>query len=130
MACSILRSDYYSGKALSPSSAKLERGGRGSPRQGIRWAADAPVDGVHASPRRAGGRSLAFLLVQSVLQVLGPLLTKIAVDTYLRPDPARMRTRPLDAFLPADPYAGLARIGLMYLACSRPRSCANSGKPT
>ncbi|MGA2120188.1 MAG: ABC transporter ATP-binding protein [Bryobacteraceae bacterium] len=58
--------------------------------------------------------SLAFLLVQSVLQVLGPLLTKIAVDTYLRPDPARMRT-PFDAFLPADPYAGLARIGLLYL---------------
>lgn len=59
--------------------------------------------------------SLAFLLVQSVLQVLGPLLTKIAVDTYLRPDPARLRT-PFDAFLPADPYAGLTRIGLLYLA--------------
>ncbi|MGO9895184.1 MAG: ABC transporter ATP-binding protein [Bryobacteraceae bacterium] len=58
--------------------------------------------------------SLAFLLVQSVLQVLGPLLTKIAVDTYLRPDPARLAT-PFDRFLPADPYAGLARIGLMYL---------------
>ena len=35
--------------------------------------------------------SLVFLLAQSVLQVLGPLLTKTAIDTYL--DPARAGSR-------------------------------------
>ena len=35
--------------------------------------------------------SLVFLLLQSVLQVLGPLLTKIAVDRYLAPNPARIQ---------------------------------------
>ncbi|HEX3880692.1 MAG TPA: ABC transporter ATP-binding protein [Bryobacteraceae bacterium] len=57
--------------------------------------------------------SLAFLAAQSLLQGLGPLLTKIAVDKYL--DPAGKSTW-LDAWLPADPLAGLARIALVYLA--------------
>src|ERR1044071_7536849 len=65
--------------------------------------------------RRLVGISLLFLLVQSALQVLGPLLTKIAVDRYLQPNPARALTF-LDALLPADPWAGVARIGLLYLA--------------
>jgi ATP-binding cassette subfamily B protein len=59
--------------------------------------------------------SLVFLLAQSVLQVLGPLLTKTAVDSYL--DPARAGHAPgwLSSMLPADPRAGLMRIGLMYV---------------
>jgi len=58
--------------------------------------------------------SLVFLLLQSVLQVLGPLLTKIAVDRYLAPDPTRVPT-PLDRYLPAGPWDGLAAVGMMYL---------------
>jgi len=60
--------------------------------------------------------SLVFLLAQSVLQVVGPLLTKTAVDRYL--DPARAAhpgSGPFDAWLPADPWAGLTRIGAMYI---------------
>jgi ATP-binding cassette, subfamily B, multidrug efflux pump len=58
--------------------------------------------------------SLLFLLAQSVLQVLGPLLTKIAVDKYLAPSPARVPTF-LDPLLPASPYPGLAKVGLLYI---------------
>jgi ATP-binding cassette subfamily B protein len=59
--------------------------------------------------------SLLFLLVQSALQVLGPLLTKLAVDRYLAPAPNRAFTF-LDRFLPADPHAGIPRLGFLYLA--------------
>jgi ATP-binding cassette, subfamily B, multidrug efflux pump len=60
------------------------------------------------------GFSLVFLLLQSILQVAGPLLTKIAVDRYLQPDPGRVPT-PIDRYLPADPWHGLAVVGLLYL---------------
>jgi ATP-binding cassette subfamily B protein len=65
--------------------------------------------------RRLVGISVVFLLAQSALQVLGPLLTKIAVDRYLQPNPARILTF-LDPLLPSDPWQGVARIGLLYLA--------------
>ncbi|MGD0776397.1 MAG: ABC transporter ATP-binding protein [Candidatus Solibacter sp.] len=59
--------------------------------------------------------SLVFLLAQSVLQVLGPLLTRTAVDRYIAPG-----TGPVPGFLagylPAGAASGLARIGLLYLA--------------
>jgi ATP-binding cassette subfamily B multidrug efflux pump len=58
--------------------------------------------------------SLAFLLAQSALQVLGPLLTRIAIDKYLQRSPYNAPAF-LDARLPADPWAGLTRIGLLYL---------------
>src|SRR6516225_3238170 len=58
--------------------------------------------------------SLVFLLAQSALQVLGPLLTRTAVDRYLQPHPERIPAI-LARHLPADPYNGLARIGLLYL---------------
>jgi ATP-binding cassette subfamily B protein len=58
--------------------------------------------------------SLVFLLLQSVLQVLGPLLTKIAVDRYLAPNPTRVPT-PIDRYLPAGPWNGLAAVGMLYL---------------
>jgi ATP-binding cassette subfamily B multidrug efflux pump len=58
--------------------------------------------------------SLVFLLVQSGLQVFGPLLTKIAVDKYVSPGGAPVRTF-LDPWLPADPWLGIATIGLLYL---------------
>jgi len=58
--------------------------------------------------------SLVFLLLQSVLQVLGPLLTKIAVDRYLAPSPTRVPT-PFDRYLPSGPADGLAAVGMLYL---------------
>jgi ATP-binding cassette subfamily B multidrug efflux pump len=58
--------------------------------------------------------SLVFLLLQSVLQVLGPLLTKIAIDRYLAPNPTRIPT-PFDRYLPAGPWNGLAAVGMLYL---------------
>jgi ATP-binding cassette subfamily B protein len=58
--------------------------------------------------------SLVFLLLQSVLQVAGPLLTEIAVDRYIRPNPSRVPT-PIDAYLPAGPWNGLSAVGVLYL---------------
>src|SRR5690349_13270374 len=59
--------------------------------------------------------SLVFLLGQSGLQVLGPLLTKTAVDRYLQ---HQVRAGPsfLDPILPADAWSGIGLIGLLYLA--------------
>jgi ATP-binding cassette subfamily B protein len=59
--------------------------------------------------------SLVFLLVQSGLQVLGPLVTKVAVDKYLNPDSRSVPTL-LDPLLPADPWVGLGKLALLYLA--------------
>jgi ATP-binding cassette, subfamily B, multidrug efflux pump len=64
--------------------------------------------------RKLVGISLVFLLGQSILQVLGPLLTKVAVDRYIQPNAARITTV-FDAYLPADPWTGLARLGVLYL---------------
>ncbi len=58
--------------------------------------------------------SLALLLVNSVLQVIGPLLTKMAVDRYIAPSPSHFRT-PLDSILSADPWTGIAQISFVYL---------------
>ena len=69
----------------------------------------------YARPYRAWvGLSLVCLLFQSVLAILGPLLTKVAIDRYLRPDPARDITL-FDAFLPPDPWRGLASIAMLYI---------------
>ena len=59
--------------------------------------------------------SLVFLLAQSVLQVIGPLITKVAIDRYLDPS-THSRPTLLDPLLPADPWTGLGKLGLLYLA--------------
>src|SRR5689334_16792770 len=59
--------------------------------------------------------SLVFLLAQSLFQVLGPLLTRTAVDRYLQPNPAVIPGF-LNRILPPDAWAGLGRIALLYLA--------------
>ena len=64
--------------------------------------------------RRLVAFSLLFLLAQSVLQVLGPLLTRIAVDRYLQPGSHRLVTL-FDPLLPSDPWRGLTAVGLLYL---------------
>ncbi len=58
--------------------------------------------------------SLFFLLLQSGFQVMGPLLTRAAVDRYLQHSNTPVHTL-FDPILPADPRAGLARIALIYL---------------
>jgi ATP-binding cassette subfamily B protein len=57
--------------------------------------------------------SLVFLLLQSILQVAGPLLTKIAVDRYL--DPSHRAPTFIDQYLSTDPWTGIGQIGLLYL---------------
>jgi ATP-binding cassette subfamily B multidrug efflux pump len=61
------------------------------------------------------GLSLVFLLGQSLLQVLGPLITQASVDLYLAP--AHGRTpQALINWLPRDPVRGLIDLSLLYLA--------------
>lgn len=64
--------------------------------------------------RRAVAISLVFLVAQSILQVVGPLLTKLAVDRYLAP-PEHPARSPLDGWLAADLWTGLAQISALYL---------------
>ncbi len=59
--------------------------------------------------------SLIFLLAQSILQVAGPLLTKLAIDRYLA-KPVHPATSPLDPWLATDPWIGMAQISGLYLA--------------
>ena len=59
--------------------------------------------------------ALACLLVNSVFQILSPLLVKIAIDRYLAP--VASSTLPwLEQRLPSDPISGIAHISLLYLA--------------
>lgn len=58
--------------------------------------------------------SLVFLFFNSIFQVVGPLLTKLAIDRYLVPSGKPMWT-PLDPFLSPDPWVGLAQISFVYL---------------
>ncbi len=62
--------------------------------------------------RLAVGSSLVLLLLLSVLQVAGPLLTKIAVDRYLVPTQGRTV---LDPWLSPNPWRGLAQISALYM---------------
>jgi len=58
--------------------------------------------------------ALVFLILNAVLQVAGPLLTKVAIDRYLAPNPERIQT-PVDPFLSADPLTGLTQVAMIYL---------------
>ncbi len=57
--------------------------------------------------------ALVLLLFNSAVQVLGPLLTKTAIDKYLVPADPPVST-PIDGWLSVDPYTGLAQIALIY----------------
>jgi ATP-binding cassette subfamily B protein len=65
--------------------------------------------------RRAVFLSLVFLLISSLLQVAGPLLTRIAVDRYLVPNRG-YSPGPLGPFLSAVPWTGLAQLSFLYFA--------------
>ncbi|MDX2150968.1 MAG: ABC transporter ATP-binding protein [Bryobacteraceae bacterium] len=58
--------------------------------------------------------SVVLLLAGAVLQVLGPLLTKMAIDRYLAPAESTMTT-PIDGWLSTDAWTGLGQISLLYL---------------
>ena len=58
--------------------------------------------------------SLVFLLFNSVLQVVGPLLTKVAVDRYLSPT-GKSGWAVLDNWLSKDPWSGMTQISVLYL---------------
>jgi ATP-binding cassette subfamily B protein len=59
--------------------------------------------------------SLILLLVDSLLQIIGPLLTKIAVDRYLAPTNTPTSIPYLNAWLSHTATTGLAQLSLLYL---------------
>jgi ATP-binding cassette subfamily B multidrug efflux pump len=59
--------------------------------------------------------ALVFIVLNSILQVAGPLLTKVAIDRYLAPNPDRIQT-PVDPFLSPNPVTGLTQVSMIYLA--------------
>lgn len=59
--------------------------------------------------------SLLLLLVDSLLQVIGPLLTKLAVDRYLVPVQHPAHTI-LDGWLSPDRWTGISQLAGLYLA--------------
>lgn len=67
--------------------------------------------------RRFVFASLALLVVDSLLQSIGPLLTKMAVDRYLVPAGRPQTLFPiLNSWLSADPVNGLAQLAGLYFA--------------
>jgi ATP-binding cassette subfamily B multidrug efflux pump len=58
--------------------------------------------------------ALVLLFINAALQVLGPLLTKLAVDRYLAPT-AQPAATVLDPFLSNNPWTGLGQISFLYL---------------
>ncbi len=59
--------------------------------------------------------SLVLLLVDSLLQIIGPLLTKLAVDRYLVPVAHPAHTF-LDPWLSHDRWTGISQLAGIYLA--------------
>jgi ATP-binding cassette, subfamily B, multidrug efflux pump len=60
--------------------------------------------------------SLVLLLIDSLLQIIGPLLTKLAVDKYLVPVPHPAHTLLLDTWLSKNAWAGLSQLAGIYMA--------------
>jgi ATP-binding cassette, subfamily B, multidrug efflux pump len=59
--------------------------------------------------------SLVLLLIDSLLQIIGPLLTKLAVDKYLVPVQHPTHTF-LDAWLSNNAWTGLSQLAALYMA--------------
>ena len=57
--------------------------------------------------------SLALLLINAMLQVVGPLLTALAVDRYLTPS-GKITHTVLDPFLSHNPWTGLGQVSFLY----------------
>jgi ATP-binding cassette subfamily B multidrug efflux pump len=59
--------------------------------------------------------SLILLLFDSLLQIIGPLLTKLAVDRYLVPSQGAQTFPFLNQWLSRDPWTGLSQLAGIYL---------------
>ncbi|MGZ4834218.1 MAG: ABC transporter ATP-binding protein [Terriglobales bacterium] len=59
--------------------------------------------------------ALAAIVLKSAADVVGPYLTKTAIDKYLAPTTGRGSHGLLDRFLSPQPLAGIAQIGAMYV---------------
>ncbi len=59
--------------------------------------------------------SLALLLIDSLLQIIGPLLTKLAVDRYLVPVKHTQVLPFLDRWLSNDRWTGLSQVAGLYV---------------
>jgi ATP-binding cassette subfamily B multidrug efflux pump len=60
--------------------------------------------------------SILLLVVDSIFQVTGPLLTKIAIDKYLVPSQEVPVLPTLTNWLSSDPWTGLTQLAGIYLA--------------
>ncbi len=60
------------------------------------------------------GISLAAILIKSIADILGPYLTKVAIDRYMTHDTAGRRSW-LSRRLSASPAAGITQIALLYI---------------
>lgn len=71
---------------------------------------------VYMKPyRTAVAASLVLLLIDSLLQIIGPLFTKIAIDRYLAPTAHRQVFPLLDSWLSPNAVTGLGQICLLYV---------------
>ncbi|HEX4770545.1 MAG TPA: ABC transporter ATP-binding protein [Bryobacteraceae bacterium] len=70
----------------------------------------------YLKPYRGGiAVSLCLLLVDSLFQIIGPLLTKLAVDRYLVPSTSHQTLSFWNSWLSRDPWTGLSQIAFLYL---------------
>jgi ATP-binding cassette, subfamily B, multidrug efflux pump len=60
--------------------------------------------------------SLILLVIDSLLQIIGPLLTKLAVDRYLVPARNAQGLPFLDGWLSRNPWTGLTQLSSVYFA--------------
>jgi ATP-binding cassette subfamily B multidrug efflux pump len=65
--------------------------------------------------KRVVAASLSLLLIDSLLQIIGPLLTKVAVDRYLEPVPGAHAFPFLNGWLSNNPWTGISQLALLYL---------------
>ncbi len=113
---------HHNAKILARSGNKLNRKARGQDHLEEEVLGKA-YDGrlmrrlmTYLKPYRAFvAVSLVLLLLDSLLQIIGPLLTKLAIDRYLVPSAHRTPTI-LDPYLSANAYTGLSQITGIYLA--------------
>ena len=59
--------------------------------------------------------SVVLMLAASLLQVLGPLLTRLAVDRYLAPVGSKA-TSGIESWFSPDPWTGITQLSALYLA--------------
>ncbi|MGH9650602.1 MAG: ABC transporter ATP-binding protein, partial [Terriglobales bacterium] len=61
------------------------------------------------------GIALGAIVLKAGAVVIGPYLTKIAVDKYLAPSTRIPTTSPLDPWLSHDAMTGIAQIAALYV---------------